>query len=112
MNVAVNSFPDVGGFGQQRKPAWGLLSQMLHILLAKTRAETGAHKFMSVGRLLGGASGRETACRAVHILGIMVRNLLTPGSPDGGAAYLKASPLPPAPHGGRFDGLLAGWLSG
>ena len=43
-------------------PIWNQFSQILQILYEKKRAEIGAQKFMTFGRLLGGAGGRGWGC--------------------------------------------------
>ena len=54
------------------------------------------------GLLLGGAGGRgwvPVASESENLQNSLSLCLHTPGSPCGGAANLKASPLPPAPSG-------------
>ena len=77
------------------------------------------HFWSIFGRLLGGAGGRGEACGSLQILQAGAPDFITPCSPFGGAANLKASPLPPAPGSGWLlagvlaaGWLLAGWLAG
>ena len=55
-------------------------------------------KMMTFGRLLLGAGGRGWGLPKLKILQILTKDSTRHAPPEGGAANLKASPLPPAPE--------------